>query len=217
AQAAKVAAAAALAAAKGLPMPRSGARTAASQAAAGGTVSNAPAPTSALAAAFGSLVQKLPEAEGASRYSELSEEAADEAMLSMLEGLEARDALVKQLDSITHLKVTAWHCVECNRLSEFMDKQCRAEGHTLSKATTLKRFWTCDHCNARITTLGVRFPASRCSRCNNPSLEFTACTMYRGPRELKPAGMASTSGLASKETLFATIEQHPEIGRRTFR
>ncbi|GLI67277.1 hypothetical protein VaNZ11_011461 [Volvox africanus] len=165
-RAAEAAAAAALAAAKGLPMPRSGARTAAAQAAAaaGATVTTGPAPSSALAAAFGSLVQKLPEAEGPSRYSELSEEAADEAMLSMLEGLEARDALVKQLDSITHLKVTAWHCVECNRLSEFMDKQCRAEGHTLNKATTLKRFWTCDHCNARITTLGVRFPASRCSR-----------------------------------------------------
>ncbi|GIL66997.1 hypothetical protein Vafri_20401, partial [Volvox africanus] len=218
-QSAKAAAAAALATAKGLPMPRSGARTAAAQAAAaaGATVTTGPAPSSALAAAFGSLVQKLPEAEGPSRYSELSEEAADEAMLSMLESLEARDALVKQLDSITHLKVTAWHCVECNRLSEFMDKQCRAEGHMLNKATTLKRFWTCDHCNARITTLGVRFPASRCSRCNNPSLEFTACTMYRGPRELKPAGMASTSGLASKDNLFATIEQHPEIGRRTFR
>ncbi|EFJ48590.1 hypothetical protein VOLCADRAFT_104648 [Volvox carteri f. nagariensis] len=222
-QASGAAAAAALAAAKGLPMPRAGARgtpggaqrSALAGAAAAATA--AAAPLSAMAAAFGGLVKPLPEAAVESRYSELSEEAAGEAVLSMLEGLEARDALVKQLDSISHLKLTAWHCRECNRLSEFLDKQCRADGHTLSKTTTLKRFWTCDHCNARITTLGVRFPANRCNRCNNPSLEFTACTMYRGPRELKPAGMAAAAGLASKDNLFATIDQHPEIGRRTFR
>ncbi|GLC45203.1 minichromosome maintenance- protein [Pleodorina starrii] len=211
-----VAAAVALAAAKGLPMPRAAAARAAA-AAAQPAAAAAAGPSSALAAAFGSLVQRLPETAVESRYSELSEEAAGDAVLAMLEGLEARDALVQQLDSITHLKVTAWHCADCNRLSEFFDKQCKAEGHNLSKTSTLKRFWTCDHCNARITTLGVRFPANRCSRCNNPSLEFTACTMYRGPRELKPAGMAAATGLASKENLFATIEQHPEIGRRTFR
>ncbi|KXZ42054.1 hypothetical protein GPECTOR_214g436 [Gonium pectorale] len=170
-----------------------------------------------MAAAFANVVKALPEAAVESRYMELSEDAAGEAVLSMLEGLEARDALVQQLESVTHLKasVTAWHCAACNRLTEFLNKDCKAEGHTMTKTSTLKRFWTCDHCNARVTTLGVRFPANRCSRCNNPSLEFTACSMYRGPKNLKPAG--GTTGLACKENLFATLEQHPEMGKRTFR
>lgn len=174
-----------------------------------------------------------------------------EAVISMLESLEAKDALVQQLDSVSHLKVgraatcvlraaarwavartlgsvqidsqgaaaakhavqgrrvlrnplpwhptntasmhlapcpsymvsliakpslspplsrpasqvSAWHCAQCEQLFEFQDKQCRADGHVLTRTSTLKRFWSCDHCNARITTLGVRFPNSRCSRC----------------------------------------------------
>ncbi|KAG2496313.1 hypothetical protein HYH03_005546 [Edaphochlamys debaryana] len=214
------AAAAALAKAKGLPLvPAARAKALQAQQAAvqygGAAAGGGGGGGSAMAAAFGALVQTIPEKAVESRYQELSEDAAGDAVLSMLESLEARDALVQQLDSVTHLKVTAWHCAQCDRLSEYMDKQCRADGHTFSKTQVLKRFWTCDHCNARVTTLGVRFPASRCSRCNNPSLEFTAATMYRGPRELKPAG--TSGGLACKENLFATIESHPEIGKRTFR
>ncbi|KAG2429828.1 hypothetical protein HXX76_010611 [Chlamydomonas incerta] len=222
-----VAAATALAVAKGLPLPkpragcgggaaRGGATAAGGRPGGGGGAATA-AP-SAMEAAFGALLKAMPndKADVESRYSELSEEAAGDAVLSMLEGLEARDALAAQLDSVMQLKVTAWHCATCERLSEWMDKRCRDEGHALSKSSTLKRFWKCDHCNARITTLGVRFPSSRCSKCNNPSLEFTACSMYRGPRDVKSSA-GGGGGLAGKENLFACLDEHPEMGKRTFR
>eukprot|EP00198_Chlamydomonas_reinhardtii_P003270 XP_001692606.1 predicted protein [Chlamydomonas reinhardtii] len=199
-------------AAAGLPLPRpraggGGGGTRGGAAAVGGRPGGgaaggagaAAAGPSAMEAAFGALAKALPNEKAGveSRYSELSEEAAGACAC-----VYARDALAAQLDSVMQLKVTAWHCATCERLSEWMDKRCRDEGHALSKTSTLKRFWKCDHCNARITTLGVRFPGNRCSKCNNPSLEFTACSMYRGPRD---------------ENLFACLDEHPEMGKRTFR
>lgn len=37
--------------------------------------------------------------------------------------------------------------------------------------------------------------------------------MYRGPQNLKPAG----TGIACKENMFSTIDQHPQMGHRTMR
>ena len=42
--------------------------------------------------------------------------------------------------------------------------------------------------------------------------------MYRGPRDVKTsAGAGGSGGLAGKENLFACLDEHPEMGKRTFR
>ena len=41
---------------------------------------------------------------------------------------------------------------------------CREAGHELSRLTATKRWWRCDSCSHHFTTVGVRYPASRCPK-----------------------------------------------------
>jgi hypothetical protein len=41
--------------------------------------------------------------------------------------------------------------------------------------------------------------------------------MYTGPRDFKGATAAAMTGLAGKDNLFTTLDQHPTLGKRTFR
>mmetsp|Transcript_29460 Transcript_29460/g.87151 ORF Transcript_29460/g.87151 Transcript_29460/m.87151 type:complete len:248 (-) Transcript_29460:554-1297(-) len=135
-------------------------------------------PPSAMQAAFGAVARTVESNE--SRYAELADDARHDEVSRMLDVAERKDALATKLDSVTRLTVTAWHCLDCDKLSAYFPKECKE--HRKKQVQTVKRFWTCCHCNRGFDTLGVIHPKHRCPRCNDPGKDFKAATMYRGPK-----------------------------------
>ena len=77
-----------------------------------------------------------------------------------------QEGMAAKMESITSMRVAAWQCRECGYLAEYPAKGCRPAGHALTRVpAAVKRWWTCRHCSNHFATVGVRYPATRCSKC----------------------------------------------------
>ena len=86
--------------------------------------------------------------------------------------------MADKMQSITSMRVAAWQCHECGYLAEYPAKGCRPAGHALTRIpVAVKRWWTCRHCSNHFATVGVRYPATRCSKCATPCLRPMAAQL----------------------------------------
>ncbi len=69
-------------------------------------------------------------------------------------------------------KVRAWHCAACKYTTDTPHPACRAAGHELTRLSVSKRWWRCTGCSAHFSTVGVRYPASRCPKCAPKFVQF---------------------------------------------
>lgn len=49
--------------------------------------------------------------------------------------------------------------------------------------TATKRWWQCEHCRYRFTTVGVKYPTRRCAKCNHPENGFQSVSQWRPGKE----------------------------------
>ncbi len=172
----------------------------------------APAAT-AFAAAFGSVIAEMEEAQATdtvpkgSMYAAEAAAVEDERLFATLDALERKDEMAAKMDSIKALQVGAWRCEVCACTTEYRPKTCGEQHPGMLKQTkATKRWWKCGGCGGRFSTVGVRYPAGRCPRCDVAGMEFTAVSMLRPQKQLEHE--ERQNGVAGRDKLSARgVEQ----------
>jgi hypothetical protein len=175
------------------------------------TTGNGPAKTG-FAAAFGSVIAEMERAEaenpanttsnGGSLYQDIVDQQDTEDLFNLMGVLEKKDNMATKMDSIKTLNVTAWRCEVCSSLTEYRPKACgEAHPHALSKLQAIKRWWQCGGCKGRFHTLGVRYPTSKCPKCDVLGTDFTQVSMLRPQKKLDHE--MQQSKVASRDLLVA--------------
>lgn len=157
----------------------------------------------AFAAAFGSIAGEVSLEACESKYQCLVDEEEDQRLQKVLTALEKKDEVVMKMESITKMEVTAFRCHECGVVLEKRHSNC--VGHNVVRVKTTKRWWTCDDCGWKTTTLGVVYPNKHCPKCQNPAKLFRPSAMYTASQKAPPPEMTS---VASKDTLLPRGTEH---------
>lgn len=66
----------------------------------------------------------------------------------------------------------------CSRISERRYPECR--DHHVTRVTSTKRWWTCSTCKYHFSTVGSKYPAHACRKCNDGGARFVRASMYKG-------------------------------------
>lgn len=181
----------------------------------------APAATAAAAAgkgsfadAFSSVIKEMeqkrvadPSRSSGSLYKNLVENEDAEKLGKIMDALERKDEIASQMDEIQSLKVSAWKCSCCDMISEYQSQYCR-EKHpqALSKISALKRWWQCESCKKRFTTVGVKYPKGACPKCDVYGCEFLKMSMWKPEKKFEHEAMQSH--IAGREGLLTRgVEQ----------
>ena len=98
------------------------------------------------------------------------------SLKSTIAALEARDAVEQRAASLSKLIVRAVCCSCCRYTAERPTKECVARGHALTRISAVKRWWRCNGCGARSSTVGARYPEHACRSCRDPSKSFRKST-----------------------------------------
>ncbi|KAF8058919.1 mcm10 [Scenedesmus sp. PABB004] len=122
-------------------------------------------------------------------------------------GLESRRAAPAPPPARRRAQVTAFECRTCRGLSEKRRAACAS--HDVVPLRVTKRWWTCDACGWRVTTLREVLPSRRCPHCRDPGLAFTAASAYAGPKA-PVLGLASAGAAApaSREAMLPRGTEH---------
>ena len=94
-----------------------------------------------------------------------AEQAEGQHLDRVLGKLEQRDQLAQHVESVTQMEVKVFVCRQCNRKTESFPQLCREEGHEITCERAIKRFFECQGCKNRITTLAQKFPSVSCKKC----------------------------------------------------
>ncbi|GAB4814670.1 hypothetical protein N2152v2_001716 [Parachlorella kessleri] len=162
----------------------------------------AQAPRNAFEAAFGSVIAEMEQTAGAqtgSRYQSSVDCEDQERIDKLLAVLEQKDEMAQKMDSVKSLKVQAFRCKVCNYTSERRREECSAHPHAVERVETVKRWWECEHCKYRFSTVGVCYPTKRCAKCQHTQTDFKAVSMYRPFKQYDH----EQSAVASREKLLA--------------
>jgi hypothetical protein len=78
-------------------------------------------------------------------------------------------------------------------------RRATCSGHEVRAVRVTKRWWTCEACGWRLSTLRELLPSKRCPKCRDPEKLFKAASAHGGTRALPPAACgvnADGSGVA---------------------
>ena len=173
------------------------------------TTSKKDAAPSSFAAAFGGVIAEMeaaaasdPSAATGSLYKEAVEEADADQLFATMAVLEKRDEMAQKMDSVKTLSVTAWKCAACNCTLEYRPKRCwEQHPRELSKVQVTKRWWQCEGCKKRFTTVGQRYPTGRCPKCDAVGVDFTSVSMLQPQRKVEHE--AQQGKVAGREMMVA--------------
>ncbi|EFN59862.1 hypothetical protein CHLNCDRAFT_133673 [Chlorella variabilis] len=152
----------------------------------GGPAAARPPPPSAMEAAFGGVLQEAGASSAAvqgTRYKELVDDEEFEKLDKVMSVLEQKDEMAARMEGVTRLAVQAFRCKLCCYTAERRRRECSAHPHAVERVEVTKRWWQCQGCKHRFTTVGLKYPAGRCAKCNQPGTEFKSVGMFRPPRE----------------------------------
>ncbi|KAG7666986.1 hypothetical protein Ndes2526B_g04527 [Nannochloris sp. 'desiccata'] len=172
-----------------------------------------PPAATGFAAAFGSVIAEMEREEvtnpvgnnhfkGGSLYQDIVEQQDTEQLFNLMGVLEKKDNLAAKMDSIKTLNVAAWKCAVCSSITEYRPKACgESHPHALSKLQAIKRWWQCGGCKGRFHTVGVRYPMSRCPKCDVLGTDFSQVSMLKPQKKLEHE--AQQGKVAGRELLVA--------------
>lgn len=58
----------------------------------------------------------------------------------------------------------AFSCRVCKYTAEVRRKECAGHPHAVERVEAVKRWWECEACRYRFSTVGVKYPTSRCTK-----------------------------------------------------
>ncbi|KFM25012.1 MCM10-like protein [Auxenochlorella protothecoides] len=151
---------------------------------------------SKLASAFGEAVLAQ-EGDGlaapGSRYAELVDDEDAARLDGVLQVLERKDELAARMDATTKLQVQAFSCRHCKYVAEKRRPECGGHPHLVDRVTATKRWWGCEACHHRFATMGVKYPTTRCAKCNHPENGFKALSQWRPGKESRTDQQSSVA------------------------
>eukprot|EP00775_Hariotina_reticulata_P011915 gene11915-12059_t len=133
------------------------------------------------------------------------------AFSKLLDQYEQKDQLAQQLEGITKLLVTAFQCRTCDALTEKRRASC--SGHDVVAVRVVKRWWLCEACGWKLTTLREVLPSKRCPKCRDPGKLFQPTSAYSAPKSLPLLTAQAGAGqpLASKDAMLPRGEEHAKF------
>ncbi|KAL4437421.1 hypothetical protein ABPG75_004560 [Micractinium tetrahymenae] len=174
----------------------------------GGTAGAAHDPTAdararalALLRSAGVLEEAAAAAARGTRYKDLVDDEEHAQLEKVMTALEQKDEAAAKMDSITKLAVQAFKCKVCGYLAERRRPECAAHPYAVERVQASKKWWQCEGCKYRFTTVGQKYPSQQCAKCNQPGTHFTAVSMLRPKKEYQHE--RQQSGLASRDQLMA--------------
>jgi hypothetical protein len=136
-------------------------------------------PTHGAGAGAAALSKKVPGAGGVSsahleallsRESSHAEEASNEwfdGFQKRLVQLERQEEKALKEEAITSISIRGSQCLTCGVLTEYPLELCRRQGHRVQTVAAVKRFYECERCGRRDSTVGSKhLPQHRCPKCN---------------------------------------------------
>lgn len=156
--------------------------------------------------AFGTVIQKmqlnkdLNKLPSGSMYKDVVEEDDHDQLQQMMGVFEAKDAMAQKMDSITKQTVTAYQCTSCNTLTEYRRADCGVHYKLVKKIQVVKKWWACEGCGYKFTTIGEKYPTKKCYKCQHPGANFKSMTMFNAPKEygFEQSGVASRDKMQSR-------------------
>jgi hypothetical protein len=94
--------------------------------------------------------------------------ARDTDLDRKLAHLEEQDQMITKMSKITKLKISAHHCATCRKTYEYLPQSCKQSGHQITRVEAHKRFWMCNNCHRRDSSL-EKFMVAPCSNCGQSS------------------------------------------------
>ena len=136
-----------------------------------------------------------------------AEQAEGQHLDRVLGKLEQRDQLAQHVESVTQMEVKIFVCRQCNRKTESYPQLCRQEGHEVRCERATKRFFECQGCKNRITTLAQKFPSVSCKKCGAAAWKAAGRRrQWKGPdlaEPLQPRGEEVAKSLREGATARA--------------
>mmetsp|Transcript_27458 Transcript_27458/g.77665 ORF Transcript_27458/g.77665 Transcript_27458/m.77665 type:complete len:731 (-) Transcript_27458:328-2520(-) len=164
------------------------------------------------AASFGSVVGDV----GDNIDSVYKEEAGmeeDEQIAKGLNFLEQKDKIAAKLEESKILEVKAWHCQTCKIITDRRHKECA--DHRGKPIKAVKRFFVCNDCKRRETTLNRRMPGHACTGCR--ARNFKQVGQYvpkdSAAGKLLPKAIVSAADMQARGHEHAfTLQQNLNLG-----
>lgn len=104
------------------------------------------------------------------RESAHAEEASSEwfeGFQNRMSHLEKQEEKALKDETITSISVRGSQCLTCGALTEYPLEICKRQGHMLQTVSAIKRFYECERCGRRDSTIGSKhLPQHRCPKCN---------------------------------------------------
>eukprot|EP00741_Cyanophora_paradoxa_P004986 tig00000842_g4833.t1 len=98
--------------------------------------------------------------------------------------LEKKDQLAQEMQKIICIKIKAWHCETCGYTNEAYADFCKRQNHPLKKVDAVKRFFDCEKCKTKNSSLNSRIMKAPCRLCGHEA--FTRSSAYKAPVGPKP-------------------------------
>ncbi|WIA39707.1 hypothetical protein OEZ86_005770 [Tetradesmus obliquus] len=138
--------------------------------------------------------------------SSAADAAHDRLLGKLLDQYQQKDDLAQQLEGITKLTVTAFECRTCNALTEKRRASCSA--HDVAAVRVTKRWWICEACGWRLSTLREVMPSKRCPKCRDPGVLFRQTSAYAGSKPMLVNPEAAVNPMASRDGMLARGMEH---------
>lgn len=103
-----------------------------------------------------------------------------------LDYLEGQDKMVAKMEKVTSIKIRGVFCKTCNTVTASPSALCLAHNHRLEDTSATKRFFECQHCGRRETTLNKKFMSTCCAKCGQAAWRRTS--MRGGSKRVKKIG-----------------------------
>lgn len=79
--------------------------------------------------------------------------------------MEKKEEMLEQMAATKSVMAPAFECAQCHFVSPCFPPLCREKGHAVKKIQAKKRFFQCDNCKQKTTTLNLRLPNEVCPHC----------------------------------------------------
>lgn len=79
--------------------------------------------------------------------------------------MEKKEEMLEQMAATKFIMTPAFECQKCKHVTPCYPPVCQTKGHPVKKIEAKKRFFQCDHCKQKTTTLNLRLPNEVCSHC----------------------------------------------------
>ena len=125
----------------------------------------------------------------------LGKTARKKDTVKYLEYLEGQDKMMSKMEKVMSIKTKAVLCRSCNLATFSANAMCLAQNHDLANITATKRFFECQHCGRRETTLNKKFMSTCCAKCGRAAWRQTS--MRGGSKRVtKPGAGMQVRGAA---------------------